>query len=185
MNQIQYKLTAPPKSWLKLMLRLKVAIAVAILITTLGLSGCTKPNLTIVGTPFQWQDAEKVMPQEMLQSIVQQVTSTLSFSKSSIPIQTARLQGKQEVVFLNFARFPELCGDLGCLVVAYLAQNDQSPIWNIYAAPNLPKHVPLLAQFDARSMPSFVVNQLDGTRIRQILYTWDGSTYQPERNGLN
>jgi hypothetical protein len=95
------------------------------------------------------------------------------------------LQGNQKIIFLNFSQFPGLCGELGCLVTAYFAQNPHTLIWSAQVSPHLPAKLPLIAQFNDQAVPSFILNQLDGTHIRQILYTWDGSAYQPEKSVIN
>ena len=121
----------------------------------------------------------------MLQTVIQQTTSLSPAHQQSIPIQVARLQGKEEVIFLSFSQVPELCGELGCLIVAYFANRPHSLVWSTYLSPNLPKATPLLAQFDHRSVPSFIVNQLKGLQIRQMLYTWHGTEFQLEKSVVN
>jgi hypothetical protein len=185
MNRIRHALPYPSKLWLQFLWLLKVSIAVALLIVGLGLPSCAKQNLALTGTPLQWQNAASVVPQAEIQSVLQQVAFTPLIQQQPIPVQAARLQGKQEIVFLNFSQFPGLCGELGCLVAAYFAQNPDSLIWGTHVSPHLPTKLPLLAQFNDQAVPSFIVNQLDGTRIRQILYTWDGSAYQPEKSVIN
>ena len=185
MNRIRQALPYPSKLWLQVLWLIKVSTAVTLLILVLGLSSCAKQNLALTGTPLQWQDAASVIPQTEIQSVIQQVAFTPLIQQQSIPVQAARLQGKQEIVILNFSQFPGLCGELGCLVTAYFAQHPDPLIWSTHVSPHLPAKLPLLAQFNDQAVPSFILNQLDGTRIRQILYAWDGSAYQPERSVIN
>jgi hypothetical protein len=58
-------------------------------------------------------------------------------------------------------------------------------VWSSYLSPNLPKQVPLLAQYEEKEMPSFIVNQVEGNQIRQVIYGWDGNQYNPEQSILN
>ncbi len=102
MNRIRHALPYPSKLWLQLLWLLKVGITVALLIAGLGLSSCAKQNLALTGTPLQWQDAAKWIPQAEIQSVIQQVAFTPLIQQQSISVQAARLQGKQEIVFLNF-----------------------------------------------------------------------------------
>jgi hypothetical protein len=185
MNRNQNSLPSPPKSWLQSLLLLKVAIAIALLITGLSLSSCTRQNLVLVGTPLEWKDAAKIVPQDVIATVIQQTTSLSPAQQQAVPIQVAHLHGKETVVFLNFSQVPELCGELGCLVIAHFANRPQSPVWSTYVSPNLPKAVPLLAQFDRQSIPSLVVNQLEEAQIRQMLYTWHDSGYQLEKSLIN
>jgi hypothetical protein len=185
MNRNQNSLPFPPKSWLRSLLLVKVAIAIALLITGLSLSSCTRQNLILVGTPLEWKDASTIVPQDKIVAVIQQTTLLTPAQQQAAPIQAARLQGKEDIIFLNFSQVPDLCGKLGCLIVAYFANRPHPSVWSTYVSPNLPKGVSLLAQVDHQSVPSLIVNQLEGTQIRQMLYTWHGSNYQLEKSLIN
>jgi hypothetical protein len=165
----------------KFLLLFKVGIAIAILITMLGFSGCTKPNLALAGKPLKWKNATDVVSPEVIASILQQSTSISGDQWASVPIQATKMHGQNAIVFLSF---PQICGQLGCLGVAFPEQNPH-PIWNAYWNPNLPKGIPVIAQHNQQDIPAFVVNQLNGQQIQQILYAWDGNQYHPEQILLN
>jgi hypothetical protein len=184
MNQSQPPFS-PPRSWLRFMLLLKVTITLALLIAELNLSSCTRQNLVLVGTPLKWEDAARIVPPELIHTVIQQTTSLSLEQQKVAPIKAARLGGKEDIVFLNFSQIPELCGELGCLIVAYYADRPHSPVWNSYVSPNLPRQIPLLAQTDDQTVPSLIVNQLKRAQIRQMLYTWGGSEYQLEKSIVN
>jgi len=176
-----------PKFWIRFTLLFRVGVAIALLITTLGLTGCTGKALALNGKPLNWSEAQRIVPQEVIQSAIQQVTSTPSDQQAQLPVLATEMKGKQgRVIFLNFSQSPKLCGQLGCLFTAYLEQHTQYRlIWSSYLFPNVPKQVPLLAQYEEKEMPSFIVNQVEGNQIRQVVYGWDGDQYTLEQTVLN
>lgn len=176
-----------PKFWVRFTLLFRVGVAIALLVTTLGLTSCTSKALALTGKPLNWSEAQKIASQEVIQSAIQQVTSTPSDQQAQLPVLATEMKGKQgRVIFFNFSQFPKLCGQLGCLFAAYLEQHTQYRlVWSSYLSPNLPKQVPLLAQDGKKEMPSFIVNQIEGNQIRQVVYGWDGNQYVPEQTVLN
>lgn len=172
----------------KSLLLFKVGIALAslhvvcaILITMLGLSGCTKPNLALTGKPLEWENAADVVSPEVIQSMLQQTTSIPANQWASVPVRATKMHGQDSIVLLSF---PQICGQLGCLSVAF-PERSLHPIWNAYWNPNLPRGIPAVVQHNQQDIPAFVVNQLNGQQIQQILYAWDGSQYHPEQILLN
>ncbi|MGG6269028.1 hypothetical protein ACQ4M3_34345 [Leptolyngbya sp. AN03gr2] len=165
----------------KFLLLFKVGVAIAILITMLGFSGCTNPKLALTGKPLEWKNATEVVSPEVIQSILQQTTSIPANQWASVPVRATKMHGQHSIVLLSF---PQICGQLGCLSVAFPEQNPH-PIWNAYWNPNLPKGIPAILQHNQQDIPAFVLNQLNGQQIQQILYAWDGSQYHPERILLN
>jgi len=176
-----------PKFWVRFALLFRVGVAIALLITTLGLAGCTGKALALTGKPLNWSEAPKVAPQEVVQTAVQQITSTPPDQQVQLPVLATEMKSQQgRVIFFNFSQSPQLCGQLGCLFAAYLEQDAQYRlVWSSYLAPNLPKHIPLLSQYEEKEMPSFIVNQVEGNQIRQVVYGWDGDQYAPEQTVLN
>jgi hypothetical protein len=176
-----------PKFWVRFALLFRVGVAIALLITTLGLTGCTGKALVLTGKPLNWSEALKIAPQEVVQTAIQQITSTLPDQQGQLPVLATEMESQQgRIIFLNFSQSPKLCGQLGCLFAAYLEQNIQYRlVWSSYLSPNLPKQVPLLAQYEEKEMPSFIVNQVEGNQIRQVIYGWDGNQYNPEQSILN
>ncbi|MBD1855524.1 MULTISPECIES: hypothetical protein [Leptolyngbya] len=181
MNRIRLSFPSPSKSLLRFILLLKVGIVIALLVAGFNLSGCTRQNLVLVGTPLEWKDAEGI-PQETLYSFIQQSTSLSLEQQKTVPVQIAYLHGKEELFFLNFSQASELCGELGCLIVAFQANRPHSLAWSTYLSPNLPKSIPLIAQTGTQSVRSLIVNQLEGNQIRQMLYAWNGSEYHLEKS---
>jgi hypothetical protein len=176
-----------PKFWVRLALLFRVGVAIALLITTLGLAGCTGKALALTGKPLNWSEAPKIVPQDVVQTAVQQITSTPPDQQLQLSVLATEMKGKQgRVIFLNFSQSPKLCGQLGCLFAAYLEQHTHYRlVWSRYLSPSVPKHVPLLARYGEEDMPSFIVNQVEGNQIRQVVYGWDGSQYTPEQTVLN
>lgn len=176
-----------PKFWVRFALLFRVGIAMALLMTTLGLTGCAGRALALTGKPLHWSEAHKIAPQAMVQTAIQQLTSTPSDQQAQLPLQATAMEGQQgRIIFFNFSQAPKLCGQLGCLFAAYLQQDTQDQVvWSSYLSPNVPKQVPLLAQYGEEAMPSFLINQVEGHQIRQVVYGWDGHQYQPEQTVLN
>ncbi|KAM3099061.1 hypothetical protein ACKFKF_15595 [Phormidesmis sp. 146-12] len=176
-----------PKFWVRFALLFRVGVAIALLITTLGLAGCTSKALALNGKPLNWTEAQRVVPQEVIQTAVQQITSTPPDQEGQLPVLATQMESKQgRIIFFNFSQSPQLCGQLGCLFAAYLEQHTQYRlVWSSYLSPNLPKHIPLLAQYEEKEMPSFIANQVEGNQLRQVVYSWDGNQYAPEQTVLN
>lgn len=176
-----------PKFWVRFALLFRMGVAITLLITTFGLAGCTGKALALTGKPLNWSEAQRIVPQEVIQSAIQQVTSTPSDQQGQLPVLATEMKGKQgRVIFFNFSQSPKLCGQLGCLFAAYLEQHTQYRlVWSSYLSPNLPKQVPLLAQYEEKEMPSFIVNQVEGNQLRQVVYGWDGNQYALEQTVLN
>ena len=176
-----------PKIWVRFALLFRVGIAIALLMTTLGLTGCAGRALALTGKPLQWSEAHKIVPQAMVQIAIQQLTSTPSDQQAQLPVQATAMEAQQgRIIFFNFSQAPKLCGRLGCLFAAYLQQDTQDQaVWSSYLSPNVPKQVPLLAQYGEEAMPSFLINQVEGHQIRQVVYGWDGHQYHPEQTVLN
>lgn len=176
-----------PKFWIRFTLLFRVGVAIALLITTLGLAGCTGKVLALTGKPLNWTEAQKVVPEEVVQTAIQQTTSTPPNQQKQLPVLATEMKGKQgRVIFFNFSQSLKLCGQLGCLFTAYFEQHTQYRlVWSSYLSPNVPKQVPLLAQYEEKEMPSFIVNQVEGNQIRQAVYGWDGNQYVVEQTVLN
>lgn len=168
----------------RFLLFFKVGIAIALLVAVLTFSGCSKSNLALSGKPLRWRNATEIIPPDIIQAAIRQSTSILEDQWSSVPVRASKIEGRQNVIFLNFDRSPQLCGQLGCLGIALLEQS-HALIWKSYWNPNLPEKTPLLVQHDAQTMPSFVVNQLNGQHIQQILHRWDGKEYHVEQVVIN
>jgi hypothetical protein len=176
-----------PKFWIRFTLLFRVGVAIALLITTLGLTGCTGKALALTGKPLNWSEAQRVVPQEVVQTAVQQITSTPPDQQVQLPVLATEMESKQgRIIFLNFSQSPKLCGQLGCLFAAYLEQHTQYRlVWSSYLFPNVPKQVPLLAQYGEKEMPSFIANQVEGNQLRQVVYGWDGNQYAADQTVLN
>jgi hypothetical protein len=176
-----------PKFWVRFALLFRIGVAIALLITTLGLAGCTARALSLTGKPLHWFEAQKVAPQGVIQTAIQQATSTPLDQQARLPVLATEIKGKQgQIIFFNFSQSPKLCGQLGCLFAAYLEQNTQYRlVWSRYLSPRVPKQVPLLVQYGEEDIPSFIVNQVEGNQLRQVVYGWDGNQYNPEQSILN
>lgn len=100
-----------PKLWVRFALLFRVGIAIALLITTLALAGCTSKALALAGKPLAWAEAQKVAPPAVVQTAIQQTTSTPSKQQSQLPVLATEMKSKQgRVIFLNFSHSPQLCG---------------------------------------------------------------------------
>ena len=176
-----------PKFWVRFALLFRIGIAIVLLMTTLGLTGCAGRALALTGKPLRWSEAHKIVPQAIVQIAIQQLTSTPSDQQAQLPVQATAMEAQQgRIIFFNFSQAPKLCGQLGCLFAAYLQQDTQyQAVWSSYLSPNVPKQVPLLAQYGEEAMPSFLINQVEGHQIRQVVYGWDGHQYHPEQTVLN
>jgi hypothetical protein len=175
-----------PKFWVRFALLFRVGVAIALLITTLGLAGCTGKALALTGKRLEWSEAQKVAPLAVIQTAIRQTTSTPLNQQTQLPVLATEMKAKEgRVIFFNFSQSPKLCGRLGCLFTTYLEQNAQYRlVWSAYLSPNLPTQVSLLAQYGEKDMPSFIVNQVEGAQIRQVVYDWDGNQYNPEQTLL-
>jgi hypothetical protein len=176
-----------PKFWHRFALFIRVGIALALLMTNLGLTGCTGQPLVLTGQPLTWSKADKIISPAVLHDVIQQTTSTPLLHHAQLPVLVARMNSDLgPIVVFNFSQSPQLCGQLGCLFTAYLRQDGQNRfLWSHYLSPAVPQQVPLLAQYGKQAMPSFLVNQVEGNQIRQNLYAWDGNQYQLEQSVLN
>ena len=195
----------PPSYWLmRFALGFRIGFACFLLLgCLLGLTGCVGRALALNGQPLQWIDAQKTTPL-VLQQAFDDLTSVPRDEQPDLSVVASTLKGQQgQVIVLNFSKVPQLCGAAGCLFAAYAQVPEVDPstlsddvpgsyqlVWTQYLRSSLPKGLPLLFQYNPPNQPAvnfstLVANQVEGDRIRQLVFSWSGRYYQLEKTALN
>jgi len=204
-NPTEQPILPPPPHWLmRFAIWFRIGFACFLLMgCLLGLNGCVSRALALNGQPLQWADAQQTTPL-VLQQAFDDLTTVPRDEQSTLPVLASTIKGQQgQVIVLNFSKVPPLCGAAGCLFAAYAQIPEVVPpalsgdvpgsyqlVWTQYLRSPLPKGMSLLFQYTPpdqpnEGFPALVANQIEGNRIRQIVFSWSGSRYELEKTVLN
>lgn len=142
----------------------------------LGTVGCSSSAATV-----SWQKASSVVSVKTLEQIIQQNTE-LDPTQATANVLAWTQEGRSgKLVVLDYNN-SGVCGVAGCLYTGYLVgKNEQlSQVFSSYLNPLLPQHQPLFQVGDRSdaARPCLQVMQLDGDRLRQMLFCFNGQNYQ-------
>jgi len=129
----------------------------------------------------KWQKAATAAPATVLEQVIQTNTDLdMAQAKGTLLVWTVdRKAGK--LTLFNF-NTPNLCGALGCLYAGYWLRENQPAVevFQNYLNPNLPASKPLFQVGENRgqALPCLEVLQMEGDRLRQLNYCFNGDRCQ-------
>lgn len=153
-----------------------------LLLSALLLNGCSS---TLASVPLSWKQADTV-PSALWQLVVAENTSLPANSLSNAKVASFPTQEQQQVYIFNY-NSPNICGEIGCLYVAYLQQGQSSyeQVLSLYLKPFLPAKQSLFsisAEPHTSSSPCLEVKQVEDNNIQNLTYCFDGKVYQPVKS---
>jgi hypothetical protein len=141
----------------------------------LGMTGCSSSAATV-----PWQPATTVVPEVVLEQVIQAHTD-LDVAPAKETLLAWTVDGKAGKLALFNFNTPRLCGALGCLYVGYWLREHQPAVevFQNYLNPNLPVGKPLFRVGEDRgqALPCLEVLQMEGDRLRQLNYCFNGDRY--------
>lgn len=175
----------PPTSFLFVGKWFRFGVMLFLLLSVLlGTAGCSTNAATI-----PWSVATKVVSVETVQAIVTE-NSELNPQEAASNVLAWTVDGQAgKLVVFNFNN-PSVCGNEGCLYVAYLIGKDATPVrvFSSYINPNLLRNKMLLQVADdptkSSGLPCLQVQQPSGDNIRQLIFCFNGREYQLAKSSL-
>lgn len=175
----------PPTSFLFIGRWFRFGMILFLLLSVLlGTVGCSTNAATI-----PWSVATKVVPVETVQAVVTE-NSELNPQEASSNVLAWTVDGQAgKLVVFNFNN-PGVCGNEGCLYVAYLIKKNATPVrvFSSYFNPNLPRNKSLLQVSDdptkSSGLPCLQVQQPSGDNIRKLVFCFNGREYQLAKSSL-
>lgn len=178
-------ISKPPTSFLFIGRWFRFGVMLFLLLSVLlGTVGCSTNAATI-----PWSVATKVVPLETVQAIITQNSELNPQSVASNVLAWAVDGQAGKLVVFNFNN-PGVCGNKGCLYVAYLIKKDATPVrvFSSYLNPNLPRNKSLLQVVEdptkSSGLPCLQVQQPSGDNIRQLVFCFNGREYQLAKSSL-
>jgi hypothetical protein len=163
---------APPHWLCQVGYWFRIGFSLFLLLSVLiGVAGCSSSAATV-----PWREATAVIEQ------VIQTNTDLDMVQAKETLLAWSVDGKEGKLTLFNFNTPNLCGALGCLYTGYWLREDQSAVevFQNYLNPNLPVNKPLIQVGEARgqALPCLKVLQMEGDRLRQLNYCFNGDRYQ-------
>jgi hypothetical protein len=168
----------PPPHWLcQVGYWFRIGFSLFLLLSVLiGVAGCSSSAATV-----PWQKATTVVPEPVLEQVIQSNTD-LDVAQAKETLLAWSVDGKEGKLTLFNFNTPNLCGALGCLYTGYWLRENQSAVevFQNYLNPNLPANKTLIQVGEDRSqaLPCLEVLQMEGDRLRQLNYCFNGDRYQ-------
>ena len=179
---IQQELSIPtipaPPHWLwQVGYWFRVGFSLFLLLSVLiSMAGCSSSAATV-----PWQKATAVVPEPVLEQVIQANTN-LDMAQAKETLLAWTVDGKEGKLTLFNFNTPNLCGALGCLYAGYWLRENQSAVevFQNYLNPNLPANKLLFQVGENRgqALPCLEVLQMEGDRLRQLNYCFNGDRYQ-------
>lgn len=175
----------PPTSFLFIGRWFRFGVMLFLLLSVLlGTVSCSTNAATI-----PWSVATKVVPAETVQAVVTE-NSELNPQEAASNVLVWTVDGQTgKLVVFNFNN-PGVCGNEGCLNVAYLIRKDApyARVFSSYLNPNLPRNKSLLQVVDdptkSSGLPCLQIQQPSGDDIRQLVFCFNGREYQLAKSSL-
>ena len=149
---------------------------VDILLVLIGVAGCSSSAATV-----PWQKATAAVPEPVLEQVIQEHTD-LDIAQAKKNRLAWTVDGRAVKLTLFNFNTPKLCGALGCFYVGYWLRENQPAVEVLqnYLNPNLPANKPLFQVGENRgqALPCLEVLQMEGDRLRQLNYCFNGDRYQ-------
>ena len=170
-------ISAPPHWLWQLGYWFRVGFSLFLLLSVLiGVAGCSSSAATV-----PWQKATAVVPEPVLEQVIQANTD-LDIAQAKETLLAWTVNGKDSKLTLFNFNTPKLCGAVGCLYAGYWLRENQPAVevFQNYLNPNLPASNPLFQVGEERGqpLPSLKVLQMEGDRLRQLNYCFNGDRYQ-------
>ncbi len=168
---------APPHWLCQVGYWFRIGFSLFLLLSVLiGAAGCSLSAATV-----PWQKAATAVPETVLEQVVQTNTELdMAQAKENLLVWT--VDGKEGKLTLFNFNTPNLCGALGCLYAGYWLREKQpaTEVFQTYLNPNLPANKPLFQVGENRgqALPCLEVLQMEGDRLRQSNYCFNGDRYQ-------
>lgn len=138
-----------------------------------------------------WQSAAQAAPAGLMEQVVRDnMTSNAQIDAGKMKVWKILQPGQSEPLYLidtriaNLAERPSgnpLCGALGCAFFGYVSENGHyRKVLGTYFDVNLPPHIPLFELTDnlQKGLPTLKVNQREGDRVRQFIFSFNGESYE-------
>lgn len=175
----------PPMSFLFIGRWFRFGVMLFLLLSVLlGTVGCSTNAATI-----PWSVATKVVPVETVQAVITE-NSELNPQSAVSNVLAWTVDGQVGKLVVFSFNNPGVCGNEGCLYVAYLIRKDATPVrvFSSYLNPNLPRNKLLLQVADDPTKSSGLlclqVQQPLGDNIRQLVFCFNGREYQLAKSSL-
>jgi hypothetical protein len=155
----------------------RIGFSLFLLLSVLiGVAGCSSSAATV-----PWQKATAVVPEPVLEQVIQANTD-LDMAQAKETLLAWTVDGKAGKLTLFNFNTPNLCGALGCLYAGYWLRENQAAVevFQNYLNPNLPANKLLFQVGENRgqALPCLEVLQMEGDRLRQLNYCFNGDRYQ-------
>lgn len=178
-------ISKPPTSFLFIGRWFRFGVMLFLLLSVLlGTVGCSTNAAKI-----PWSVATKIVPVETVQAVVTE-NSELNPQEATSNVLAWTVDGQAgKLVVFNFNNLG-VCGNKGCLYVAYLIRKDATPIrvFSSYLNPNLPRNKSLVQVADdptkSSGLPCLQLQQPSGDNIRQLIFCFNGREYQLAKSSL-
>lgn len=168
---------APPQWLCQVGYWFRIGFSLFLLLSVLiGLAGCSSSAATV-----PWQKATAVIPEAVIEQVIQTNTD-MDVAQAKETLLAWSVDGKEGKLTLFNFNTPNLCGALGCLYTGYWLRENQPAVevFQNYLNPNLPTNKPLIQVGEDRgqALPCLEVLQMQGDRLRQLNYCFNGDRYQ-------
>ncbi|PSB15412.1 hypothetical protein C7B76_13760 [filamentous cyanobacterium CCP2] len=168
---------APPQWLCQAGYWFRIGFSLFLLLSVLiGVAGCSSSAATV-----PWQKATTVVPEAVIEQVIQTNTD-MDVAQAKETLLAWSVDGKEGKLTLFNFNTPNLCGALGCLYTGYWLRENQSAVevFQNYLNPNLPANQPLIQMGEDRgqALPCLEVLQMEGDRLRQLNYCFNGDRYQ-------
>lgn len=170
-------LSAPPHWLCQVGYWFRIGFSLFLLLSVLiGTAGCSSNAATV-----PWRKATAVVPEAVIEQVIQANTD-MNVAQAKETLLAWSVDGKEGKLTLFNFNTPNLCGALGCLYTGYWLRENQSAVkvFQNYLNPNLPANKPLIQVGEDRgqALPCLEVLQMEGDRLRQLNYCFNGDRYQ-------
>jgi hypothetical protein len=170
-------LPAPPQWLCQVGYWFRIGFSLFLLLSVLiGVAGCSSSAATV-----PWQKATAVVSEAVIEQVIQTNTN-MDVGQAKKSLLAWSVDGKEGKLTLFNFNTPNLCGALGCLYTGYWLRENQLivEVFQNYLNPNLPANKPLIQVGEDRSqaLPCLKMLQMEGDRLRQLNYCFNGDRYQ-------
>lgn len=168
---------APPHWLCQVGYWFRIGFSLFLLLSVLiGIAGCSSSAATV-----PWQKATAVVPEAVIEQVIQTNTG-MDVAQAKETLLAWSVDGKEGKLTLFNFNTPNLCGALGCLYTGYWLRENQSAVEVLqnYLNPNLPTNKPLfeVGESQSQDLPCLEVLQMEGDRLRQLNFCFNGDRYQ-------
>lgn len=177
-SEFQASSLPKPPQWLcQVSYWFRIGFSLFLLLSVLiGVVGCSSRASNV-----PWQKATTAVPETVLEQVIQ-TNTVLDMAEAREALLAWTVGGKEGKLALFNFNTPDLCGALGCLYTGYWLKDNQPmvEVFQNYLNPNLPANKPLIqvGEDQGQTLPCLKVLQMEGDRLRQLNYCFNGDRYQ-------